>query len=322
MASEVRIFEHAEFEQAMLRAARQFGVSEQFVEKDYYVTEILRIISQQFGEQAIFKGGTSLSKGWGLIQRFSEDIDLFVNPETFQPRPGKNRMDKILKELTEAVAQHPGLTWLRDESRTLGGRGREDHFAYETRFAALPGIRAAVRLEPGVQSGSFPTELVPITSLIGQYLHEQDRADMGDDLIGFAMTLLHFRRTFVEKLFALHGKVVRLLEEGHALGRDARHYPDLHVLAGEQQVRTMLASPEYGEIKRDYDEKSRAYFPKSYRPPPEGSFAKSPALFPDGALRRQLAVEYEVQCHVLFSGDVYPPFSDVLARFEEIRELL
>jgi hypothetical protein len=231
-------------------------------------------------------------------------------------------MDKILKELTEAVAQHPALTWMRDESQTLGGIGREDHFAYETRFTALPGIRTAVRLEPGVQSGTFPTELVPITSLIGQYLHEQGQVDMAEDLTGFGMTLLHFRRTFVEKLFALHGKVVRLLEEGHALGRDARHYPDLHVLAGEQQVRAMLASPEYSEIKHDYDEKSRAFFPKSYRPPPGGSFAESPALFPDTSLSEQLAAEYKVQCRVLFSGDAYPPFSDVLAGFEEIRELL
>ena len=44
---------------------------------------------------------------------------------------------------------------------------------------------------------------------------------MADDLMGFDMTLLHFRRTFVEKMFALHGKVMRLLEDGHALERDA-----------------------------------------------------------------------------------------------------
>jgi hypothetical protein len=42
------------------------------------------------------------------------------------------------------------------------------------------------------------------------------------------MTLLHYRRTFVEKLFALHGKIIRLQIEGHPLGRDARHYADLY----------------------------------------------------------------------------------------------
>lgn len=318
----MRLYEHAEFEQAMLRAAKQFGVSEQFVEKDYYVTEILRVVAVELGTRAMFKGGTSLSKGWGLISRFSEDIDLFVNPDGFEPRPGKNKMDRILKKLADAVGQHPGLTWLMDEGRTIGGLGREDHFAYETRFAGLPGIRSAVRLEPGVQSGTFPTEVMPMTSLVAQHLSEQGMTDMAEDLAGFDLTLLHFRRTFVEKMFALHGKVVRLQEEGQPLDRDARHYPDLHALADKHEVRAMLASPEYEEIRRDYDEKSRMFFPKSYRPPPDLSFAESPALFPGAELRAQLEADYDTQCDLLFSGGAYPSFDAVLARFVEIRNLL
>ena len=113
MASEVRLFEHPEFEQVMLRAAEEFKLSEQFIEKDYYVTEILRIVARTLGERAIFKGGTSLSKGWNLIDRFSEDIDLFVNPQSFKPPPGKNKMDTILKDLAQTVSGHRALTWLR-----------------------------------------------------------------------------------------------------------------------------------------------------------------------------------------------------------------
>lgn len=315
------LFEHPEFEQGMLRAAERFQVSEQFIEKDYYLTEILRIVATDHRQQAIFKGGTSLSKGWGLITRFSEDIDLFVDPEKFDPRPGKNRMDRILKHLTETVAAHPALTWLEEESTTIGGLGREDHFAYATRFAELPGIRSTVRLEPGVQSGRFPTEAVPITSLIGQFLQEEGLAEMADDLTGFEMTLLHYRRTFVEKLFALHGKVVRLQQEGHPLARDARHYADLYVLADQHEVRSMLASDEYREIREDYDETSRAFFPKSHRPPDGLSFAESAALFPGPELQGALAADYEAQCQLLFSG-AYPSFDEVLARFAEIRKLL
>jgi hypothetical protein len=318
----VRLFEHPDFEQAMLHTAERHGGSEQFVEKDYYVTEALRVVADRLGDKALFKGGTSLSKGWGLISRFSEDIDLFVNPDKFDPRPGKNKIDRILKQLAIAVGEHPALTWLRDEGRTTGGRGREDLFAYETRFAALPGIRAAVRLEPGVQSGAFPTEVVPITSLVGEYLQEQGSNEIVEDLSGFDMSLLHYRRTFVEKMFALHGKVMRLQEEGHPLGRDARHYSDLYVLSGEHEVRSMLASPEYEEIRRDYDAKSREFFMDSYRPPSDLSFVDSAALFPGSDLREQLEGDYEAQCRLLFSGDTYPAFGEVLARFEKIRSLL
>ena len=318
----MKLFEHDEFEQAMLRAAAEFGVSEQFIEKDYYVTEILRMIADELGDKAMFKGGTSLSKGWKLITRFSEDIDLFVDPQKFDPVPGTRRMDKILKDLTEAVADHPALTWRPEEGKTISGFGREDYLAYETRFGELPGISPTVRLEPGIRSGTFPTELVPITSFVAQYLLQQGRADMAEDLTGFNMTLLHYRRTFVEKMFALHGKVIQLQEENRQLARDARHYPDLYALAGEHEVRAMLASGEYDEIKQDYDAISREFFPNSYRPPENLSFADSPAFFPNNGLRVQLARDHETQCSLLFSGATYPTFDDVLGRFEEIRSLL
>lgn len=317
----MRLFEHPDFEQVVIRAAERSGVSEQFAEKDYYVTEILRIVVDELGEAAMFKGGTSLSKGWGLISRFSEDIDLFVNTDRFEPRLGKSKIDRILKDLATAVGEHPALTWLRDEGQTIGGLGREDYFAYKTLFGELPGVRPAVRLEPGIQSGTFPIEVVPITSLVGQFLREQGAGDVAEDLEGFEMTLLHYRRTFVEKLFALHGKVARVVQQDVPLGRDARHYPDLYALAGQHEVRAMLASPEYTAIREDYDATSREFFPKSYRPPAELSFRDSPALFPETALRGRLADDYEQQCRLLFSGD-YPAFHDVLARFAEIRHLL
>lgn len=84
----------------------------------------------------------------------------------------------------------------------------------------------------------------------------------------------------------------------------------------------MLASPEYEEIRRDYDRKSREFFAGSYRPPSDLSFVDSPALFPDASLRDRLAPEFEEQCKLLFAGDDYPAFEDVLARFQEIRELV
>lgn len=50
------------------------------MEKDYFVTEVLRTVAEHFPTQSIFKGGTSLSKTWRLIDRFSEDVDLFPAP--------------------------------------------------------------------------------------------------------------------------------------------------------------------------------------------------------------------------------------------------
>ncbi len=80
----MRLFEHADFEQAILEAAEHFrerGLRAAIIEKDYYETEALRAIAvTNTRDSIIFKGGTSLSKGWNLIQRFSEDIDIFSIP--------------------------------------------------------------------------------------------------------------------------------------------------------------------------------------------------------------------------------------------------
>ena len=73
----MRLFEHPDFEQAILRAAEHFQgqrLRPAIIEKDYYITEALRIIAASAGDKVIFKGGTSLAKGWNLIPRFSEDI--------------------------------------------------------------------------------------------------------------------------------------------------------------------------------------------------------------------------------------------------------
>jgi hypothetical protein len=73
-----------------------------FIEKDYYVTEALRVIANVAGDKVIFKGGTSLSKGWSLIDRFSEDIDLFLDPLAFEPSLGTHGIDRELKNLRDA----------------------------------------------------------------------------------------------------------------------------------------------------------------------------------------------------------------------------
>jgi hypothetical protein len=318
----VRLCEHEDFGALLVATADSRGLNEQFVEKDYYLTEVLRIVAATYGDRVIFKGGTSLSKGWQLIDRFSEDVDLFVDPARFVPAlSGPRSVDRELRALRDAVALHPALTLLPDLGQTIGGRSRADHFAYTTRFAELPGVAATVRVEPGVQSGDHPVEQRQISSLVAEFLTERDRGDIADDLTTFEMTLLHFRRTFVEKLFTIPSKVIRLIEDGTPVARDGRHYADLHALAGRPEVVNMLRSNEYAEIRRDYDTLSSRWFPNSHRPPPGLQFNESQALFPTSELRHTLAVDYAEQCELLFPGE-FAPFEDVLGTFERLRGLL
>ncbi len=198
-----------------------------------------------------------------------------------------------------------------------------DLFHYESVVAGPREVRAAVLVEAGIQSGREPTETRLIQSLIGESLAKSGQGAIATDTDPFAMRLLHFRRTFVEKMFALHGKVERFrTEPAKRLDRDARHYADLYVLAGRAEVSEMLRSAEYALIRRDYDEKSRQFYRSSYRPPPDLSFRDSPAFFPDAALQAELERDYDRDVSVLFFAGRFPPFKDVLARFDALRGLL
>jgi hypothetical protein len=179
-------------------------------------------------------------------------------------------------------------------------------------------VAARVRVEAGTASGRQPTAVRELRSYVGQFLQETGQTLGAEDEGPFAMRLLHFRRTFVEKLFAIHSKVELLKRDGRPVGSYARHYYDLYQLSGEPEVLDLLRSPEYAQIREDYDRISRAHFAASYFCPAGMCFARSDALFPPSALAQGLATEYEQQCRTLCYGP-FPPWAQVQARFDELR---
>ena len=318
----MKLFEHPEFDQAILQAAEHFrgqGWRPAIIEKDYYVTEALRIIAAA-GDKLILKGGTSLAKGWNLIQRFSEDIDIFLDPAAFQPVLGKRGIDRELKKLRDAVGAHPALALLQNEGQTIGGFGRSDRFSYPQRFGGPGEVANRVLVEAGAASGREPAVTVALRSYLGQFLQDRSLSLGAEDQGSFPMRLLHFRRTFVEKMFAIHGKVELLKRDGQALGTYARHY-DLFQLAARAEVIVMLKSSEYAAIKADYDWISRTHFPRSYFYPDGMTFSRSDALFPLADLATVIGAEYETQCRMLCYGP-YPSWVGIQAKLLELRELL
>ena len=71
-----------EFGPTINAAAERLGISATAVEKDYWVSQAFRVLAKNYEGDFIFKGGTSLSKGYRIIERFSEDIDILVLPRT------------------------------------------------------------------------------------------------------------------------------------------------------------------------------------------------------------------------------------------------
>jgi len=90
---------------AIRATAEDLGILPAFVEKDYWITKMLCNLSQnRFADRIVFKGGTSLSKAYRLIARFSEDIDLAVLAEGMSGNQIKTLMSSVAKDISNGLA--------------------------------------------------------------------------------------------------------------------------------------------------------------------------------------------------------------------------
>jgi len=319
VASQVSyLFERPDFVDLINATDDENGIGNPgIVEKDYFVTEALRLIARDFGQVVIFKGGTSLSKGWKLINRFSEDIDLYVAPaESDQATLAR------FEQIADLVASFPGFVERSGRQETKGTSSWTEEFFYKNQVETLGGIRPVVLLEAGIQSADQPTESRGLKSLLGEMLNSRNVVSGTEDREPFEMRLLHFRRTFVEKLFTLHSRVERAKKQDKELGRDARHYYDLAMLLKEPQTRAMLESEEYGTICGQYRELTAKFYPGQVKLLPEGmNLSESSALFPEPELKVMLEAAYVGEADSLCYAE-YPSFGDILKDFEGIRPLL
>ena len=104
---------HKDFADLLRATADSRGLPIWIVEKDYYVTRALRALRDKIGDHFLFKGGTSLSKGWDLIERFSEDIDLLFDIDS----GGANNAMPASRRPKESSWATPGFTLFKPEGR-------------------------------------------------------------------------------------------------------------------------------------------------------------------------------------------------------------
>ena len=97
--------QHPDFRDLIIVTSAETGILPDLVEKDYWVTRVLRALARDSSleKQIIFKGGTSLSKGWRLIDRFSEDVDLLTTGPGFSRPPAKAARGALFRKIVECV---------------------------------------------------------------------------------------------------------------------------------------------------------------------------------------------------------------------------
>jgi predicted nucleotidyltransferase component of viral defense system len=213
------------------RVAGDLGASPGLVEKDWHVVRALGVIAQlhHAGMGVAFSGGTSLSKGWELIKRFSEDIDFKIAEPlaaslSAGQRARSNYRRRMLDALTNAGFVLEGVPEVKNDSRFFGA-----DLAYGAQFGAGQGLRPHIRIETSFRAPAVPPIARPIRSLIAAASREP--AEVA------AFPCIDIVETAADKLSALAWRVrVRRRGEPDDDPTIIRHLHDLAAL--ERSVAT------------------------------------------------------------------------------------
>lgn len=188
------------FEDIIAAVSKKYSLEQAIVEKDYYVSMILKLLAEK-SDKIVFKGGTSLSKCFHAINRFSEDIDI-----TFSEHLGKARRKKLKYNIMKTISEElemPVINWEQIESdknlnqymfqyKTITGQQNDD---------MLP----VVKVETALGSYAFPMEYMEVASYIYRYLAEEEETELIEkyELMPFMMNVQALERTYIDKVFAL-----------------------------------------------------------------------------------------------------------------------
>lgn len=287
--------DHPEDLQALVAAtAESLGVDPAFVEKDFWAIEVLRAVTRPRtiptksddvqDVVVIFKGGTSLSRVYALVERFSEDVDVLVR---FPNDASAKSKDGALKAVCADVQAYLGLTSDQCALVTSStGVKRNIRFHHPTRSTSAA-LSRGVLLEMGTRGGTHPSQRHWLRSLAADYAVARlgESADTWNEFQPFELDVLSPERTLLEKLAALHDAGSRVDRDDGALLKAGRHYYDVHKLLSDAGTRANLeALGRVGIIQlvEDIERHSRsAKF--SYTPRPTDGYADSPAFADHGS---------------------------------------
>ena len=297
-------------------------------EKDWWVVQTLRLIFEMdCADSLVFKGGTSLSKAWGLIERFSEDIDLALDRKFlgFEGELSNQQIKKLRKASFKYITEefYPALkakfedAGLSDLEIKIAETTESDQdpriieIYYPSVFDELGYIRPKVIIEVGSRSLREPFSVRSFNSYVGEHFPDTVFAD---SLIN--IPTVNPERTFLEKIFLLHEEFQKPLDKIRT-DRLTRHLYDLEKLMDTEFAQKALTDSKlyqdivahrklYTSIRGvDYDNHS----PQKINPiPPAGIIDK-------------WEKDYMVMQQNMIYGDSLS-FSELIERVKELKSRL
>ena len=236
--------------------SQEYGLPDFAVEKDWWVVRVLDIIFQtEIAEHTVFKGGTSLSKAWGLIERFSEDVDLALDRSFLGfnlESPSRTQVGKLRKASKTYIVQSlvPQIQkgFLASDFNEVKvkaietGESDQDPLLIEVNYPnitqATEYVLPRVLVEIGSRSLREPFSPREIQSLIGTRFSDMHWADSSINIPS-----VNPERTVLEKLFLLHEEFQRPKEKMR-VERLSRHLYDIHQISQTEFIEKAVSDPE------------------------------------------------------------------------------
>lgn len=310
MPADPYLHERPDFPDLIRIVAEERGLLPSLVEKDYWIMHCLYGLRAQ-GFEFELKGGTSLSKGFGIIQRFSEDIDLRIDPacapfEVFVKPSQTKKVHHVesRKRFYDWLAEYIQVDGIVDVARDTAFdderyRSGGIRLRYESAFDPSPGLKEGILLEVGFDD---TTPNIPRT--ISSWT--LDRASMTEipirDNRALDVPCYHPGYTFVEKLQTVSTKFRQEQMSGSMPANFLRHYYDISQLLDHPEVIAFIGTPGYHARKE-----------RRFRTDDNLVIAENEAfLLSDPATRERYASAYQATASLYFAGQ--PSFDSILER--------
>lgn len=300
--------------------ARKMGINEAIIEKDFWVCWTLAYLFHvsPWQEHFSFKGGTSLSKSYNLIQRFSEDIDLIIDwtllgyseDEPWEERStsGQEKFNQEANERalaflhkTFAPALRIGFADILGKDADISVDDEQNVFFHYPKSFSNNAILQAIRLEIGPLAAWVPSE----NRIIKPYAAEQYPAVFGNPATSVRTVMA--KRTFWEKATILHQEAHRDIKRSLPV-RYSRHYYDLYRMAKstvkDEAFKDLSLLDEVIAFKRRFYRCPWAMYEEAV----PGSFQ----LLPPACHTQELEKDYQSMQSMLF-GDI-PSFTEIMER--------
>lgn len=313
----------------LIQAANKTGLPVQAVEKDLWVTVTLQTVFMlPVSNHLVFKGGTSLSKVWKVIHRFSEDIDLAIAPSVFGLEGDLTKKqikrlrkassifvrDELCWSLQEVIAATGMDRWLQVEAAPDGeGDGtypepRVIHIRYKSLFDdGLPYLHSEVKLEIGARSLLEPTAEAIVTSVL------EEELPISTTIKQVKIPTALAEKTFLEKAFLLH-ELFSSPSQREA-NRRSRHLYDLAQMMNTDIAKRAIADDELWHTIHHHRELFTSIGEVDYTP----DIRKRIRLLPPEAVIADWRNDYkDMQSSMIYGAK--PTFDDLMVKMGELED--